>query len=104
MKKILYICAGLALSCNGGSQKSVIENTALAPERPDVPSLAASISESELKEHLYTYASDEYEGRETGTKGQKKAIAFIKDAYEALEIPAARKNGEYFQQVPLEMA
>jgi len=104
MKKILYICAGLVLSCNGGSQKTVIQNTALAPERPDVPGLAASISESELKEHLYTYASDEFEGRETGTEGQKKAIAYIRDAYEALGIPAAQKNGDYFQKVPLEMA
>lgn len=104
MKKFLLICTGLALSCNGGSQKTIAENTALAPERPDVLSLAASISESELKEHLYTYASDEFEGRETGTEGQKKAIAYLKSAYEALEIPAAQKNGDYFQKVPLEMA
>lgn len=104
MKKILLLWAVLALSCNGGSQRTIVKNTALAPERPDVPALAASITEPELKEHLYTYASDEFQGRETGTEGQKKAIAFIKDAYEALGIPAAQKNGEYFQKVPLEMA
>ncbi|MEJ2585956.1 MAG: M28 family peptidase [Robiginitalea sp.] len=104
MKKIFLLCTGLVLSCNGGSQKTIVENTALAPERPDVLSLAASISEDELKEHLYTYASDEFQGRETGKEGQKKAIAYLKDAYETLQIPAAQKNGSYFQKVPLEVA
>ena len=32
---------------------------------------ASSISADELKEKLYTYASDEFEGRETGTKGSE---------------------------------
>ena len=104
MKNAFLLFTGLLLSCNGGSQKTVVENTALAPERPDVMSLAASISEPELKEHLYTYASDEFQGRETGKEGQKKAIAYLKEAYEALGIPAAQKSGDYFQKVPLEMA
>jgi Zn-dependent M28 family amino/carboxypeptidase len=104
MKNLYFLFTVLLLSCSGGSQKTIVENTALAPERPDVMSLAASITESELKEHLYTYASDEFQGRETGKEGQKKAIAYLKDAYKALGISAAQKNGDYFQKVPLEMA
>ncbi len=103
MKKLMWVYAALLLSCNG-SQGVINENTALAPVQPDVMSFAGSITEDELKEHLYTYASDEFEGRETGKEGQKKAIAYIKKGYESLGISAAQSNGEYFQKVPLEMA
>ena len=103
MKQLCLLAAVLVLSCNG-SQKAISENTALAPIKPDVTNLAATISEEELREHLFTYASDDFEGRETGKEGQKKAVAYIQKAYEDLGIPGALKEGAYFQKVPLEMA
>ena len=63
---------------------------------------AETITQDELKKHLYTYASDEYEGRETGTPGQKKAVEYLKSYYESLGIPAAKSDGDYFQKVPLQ--
>ena len=103
MKQLCLVATALVLSCNG-SQKAISENTALAPVKPDVTNLAASISEEELREHLFTYASDDFEGRETGKEGQKKAVAYIQKAYEDLGIQGALKDGAYFQKVPLEMA
>lgn len=38
---------------------------------------ANTITASDLKKHLYIIASDEYEGRETGKKGQKMAMNYI---------------------------
>jgi hypothetical protein len=104
MKKTLFLLVTLAISCNS-SQKTVNvapteEATTIAPEI----TFAESITESELKDHLYTYASDEFEGRETGQPGQKKAVAYLKAQYEKLDIPAAKKNGDYFQEVPLEIS
>lgn len=101
MKNILLFSLALAMSCNS-SQKTVKETT----KTPVVSSLeyAETITEAELKEHLYIYASDEYEGRETGTPGQKKAIAYLKAQYEKLGIPAAKNDGDYFQKVPLEIS
>ena len=103
MKKTLTLLVTLALSCNS-SQKTVKEATAetVSDEASEI-SFAESITENELKEHLFTYASDEYEGRETGEPGQKMAIAYIKAEYEKLKIPAAKADGEYFQEVPLEI-
>ena len=103
MKRILFCSLALALSCNT-SQKTVNDN-----EKTPLPTVssavyAESITEVELKEHLYVYASDEYEGRETGTPGQKKAIAYIKAQYEKMGIPAAKADGNYFQEVPLEIS
>src|SRR6056297_2908415 len=102
MKKSLWLLAGLLVACNS-SQKTVSkEVVSKAPVDPKA--YAETITESELKEHLYTYASDEFEGRETGQPGQKKAIAYIKSEYEALGIPPAQSNGNYFQKVPIEIS
>ena len=63
--------------------------------------LGETITSDELKEHLYIYASDEFEGRETGTEGQKKAVNYLKSNYEKLEISGALTDESYFQKVPL---
>ncbi|MGB5459644.1 MAG: M28 family peptidase, partial [Eudoraea sp.] len=39
---------------------------------------------------------------ETGKPGQKKAAEYLKSNYEAMDIPAAKEDGNYFQEVPLE--
>lgn len=102
MKKILFALIILAVSCNS-SQKTVKDPVEQAVVKADPKEYAATITEEELKEHLMVYASDEYEGRETGTPGQKKAVAYIKKEYEKLGISAAKSDGDYFQKVPLEL-
>lgn len=99
MKKITFAALCLLMACNS-SQKTTADS--VTKSKLTATSFAESITEAELKEHLYIYASDEYEGRETGKEGQKKAIKYLKTAYEELGIPAAQKNGNYFQNVPLE--
>ena len=64
---------------------------------------AQSITAAELKEKLYTYSSDEFEGRETGTKGLTIAINYLKEHYIDLEVPSAKADGSYFQNVPLKL-
>lgn len=103
MKKIFLCSIVLAMSCNT-SQKTLTETAKATAPLVNSTTYAETITEAELKEHLYIYASDEYEGRETGTPGQKKAIAYIKEQYEKLGIPAAKSDGDYFQKVPLEIS
>lgn len=107
---LLTLSITVLLSCNS-SQKTVEENTDSSIENKaslnitkDPVNFAETITEEELKEYLYTYASDEFEGRETGEPGQKKAVEFIKAVYEELNIPPAQTNGDYFQKVPLEIS
>jgi len=64
---------------------------------------AQSITAAELKEKLYTYSSDEFEGRETGTKGLTIAINYLKEHYIDLEVSSAKADGSYFQNVPLKL-
>ena len=62
-------------------------------------SLAASITASDLREHLTIIASDEYEGRETGTAGNEKAAQYIADQFKEMGLPAIGANNSYFQPV-----
>ncbi len=84
----------LLVSCSSSQSK---KNT-----KPQVKpeSYAATITAEELKDMLYTYASDDYEGRKTGEPGQKKAIEFIKKEYQKNNIPSPIANGDYFQDIP----
>ncbi len=68
----------------------------------NAPKYAESITEAELKTMLYTYASDEFEGRETGKKGQKMAVDYLKSQYLEMGITSAYNSPNYFQKVPLE--
>ncbi len=102
MKKIMLIVLGLSMACNS-AQKTVVEQPVdTLKKKADSKVYATTITEEELKEHLYTYASDDFEGRETGQPGQKKAVAYLKEHYEAMGIKAAKADGNYFQEVPLE--
>lgn len=58
-----------------------------------------SITQSELKKLVYKLASDEFEGRETGEKGQESAAEFIADYFKQEGIPPY--NGTYFQKFEL---
>lgn len=48
---------------------------------------AAFLTEGNLREHLTVLASDEYEGREVGTRGEKMAAAYIMEQFKRYGIP-----------------
>lgn len=60
-----------------------------------------SIEEQDLKELLYVYASDYFQGRETGTLGQKRAVTFLREFYQNQGIAAANGTEDYFQPMEL---
>ena len=64
---------------------------------------AKSITEKELSEHLYIYASDEFEGRDTGEPGQKKAVEYLRNYYKSIGIEPGDLEGDYFQEMTLTM-
>lgn len=104
MKKIIYAGLFFAFACNSAQQNGSTTSKDTTEEKSDRVSYANTITEGELKEHLYTYASDEFEGRNTGDEGQKKAVEYLKNEYLKLGIPAAKGGDDYFQNVPLEIS
>ena len=83
---VLYSCASNNLSYEGKAFKTAYE----------------SIKADELKKNLMVIASDEMEGRETGSEGQKKAGVYMIDYYKNLGVSYPKALGSYYQKVPKE--
>lgn len=96
MKKLLII---FCITCSVTSCKSFQkEKKSEIPSNPETYS--NTITAKELKEMLYAYASDEFEGRKTGEPGQKKAVNYLRDYYLATGIQSPISEGDYFQEIP----
>ncbi len=61
-----------------------------------------SITTDELKTHLYIIASDEMQGRDTGSEGQKKAGKYLIDQYRKMGISHPKSMKSFYQTVPKE--
>ncbi|HAJ81228.1 MAG: peptidase M28 [Zunongwangia sp.] len=92
MKKLLVFALTASLVGCGAHQKDV--------DNADPMKYAETITPSDLKERVYIFASDEFEGRETGEPGQKKAAEYLKEQYKNFDIPSALGGDDYFQEVP----
>ncbi len=73
----------------------------VAQNQMDVTDFAASITAKELKENLYVYASDYFQGRETGTLGQRRAVDFLQNFYSTQGIEEAKGTDNYTQPMNL---
>ncbi len=93
MKRIILSALAIGLVSCGAHQPKNVENA-------DVMEYANSITAQELSDHLYTFASDEFEGRETGEPGQKLAAEYLKAEYKKLNIPSPLGGDNYYQPVP----
>lgn len=75
-----------------------------AQNEQDARQYAETITKDDLYDYLSILASDALEGRETGTRGQKMAAAFIRHHFEELGLQAPVQVGgmkSYYQPVAL---
>ena len=93
MKKIILLSSVFILSISCASKKS--DNITV-----DIQKYINTISSEELKTHLYIVASDEMEGRETGSEGQKKAGNYLISQYQKNKIPHPKGAKNYYQNIP----
>ena len=98
MKKILNIAIAISfMACNtykGTSDKNT--------STEDVVTYAETITSKDLSKHLFIYASNEFEGRNTGEPGQKKAVDYLKNFYISEGIVSPKGITDYFQKIPSE--
>lgn len=92
MKKtfVLLFSAGLLTSCavNLGYEGKTFKKS------------YESITVADLKKHLYIIASDEMEGRNTGSEGQKKAGRYMIGEYQKMGVSYPKALGSFYQKVP----
>ena len=99
-KTVLTLClGGLILSCGSAQKKNEVKETS-EKNKKTVVTYAETITAKELKEYLYVFAGDDFEGRDTGEPGQKKAAAFLEKQYQRMQIPSPIGGGDYFQEIP----
>ena len=114
MRKPLYLAAALTLAAGavvaqparpskiktkskpGRTTTAPAAAPAAAPAPPTDWSLnyAATITPDDLRRHLSVLASDEYEGRETGQKGQKMAAEYLSKQFAELGLAGPVKDSD----------
>lgn len=97
MPRILlsFLIFFLLISC-GARKKSRVNADAIKLK------FASRIVKSELDTKVYILASDVFEGRKTGEKGQKLAASYIADYYDHIGILSPKGYDNYFQEIPID--
>ncbi|MBC6991446.1 M28 family peptidase [Hymenobacter sp. BT491] len=87
-----------------GKTQAATPAPAPAPATDWSETYAQTITQDDLRKHLSIIASDEYEGRETGEKGQKMAAEYIAKQFAALGLIGPVKNSDnpYIQHFSME--
>lgn len=93
INKIVFLSALFVLTTSCSSQIAKVDTV-------DPAEYVKTITEADLKTHLLVIASDEMEGRETGSVGQKKAGNYIIEHYKANEVSFPNGATDYYQKVP----
>ncbi len=82
----------------GMTMFSVLALTRLdGQSRPPFPPIDAVA----LLAHTRTLASDQFEGRAPGTKGEERTVAYLAGEFRKYGLEPAAADGSYFQRVPL---
>ena len=71
------------------------------PETDRLKPALDAITADGLLAHIKTLASDEFEGRAPGSKGEELSIKYIADQFKAIGLKPGNPDGTYFQEVPL---
>jgi Zn-dependent M28 family amino/carboxypeptidase len=71
------------------------------PDREAVEAAEAEITADRLMDHISTLASDEFQGRAPGTRGEELTVAYLVEAFQELGLEPAAADGSFTQTVPL---
>jgi len=104
MKSILtVVCIGLVQILSAQYISNVTVPDTLKPiitDESDVSvKYANTITAEDLNRHLSIIASDEFEGRETGTPGNEMAAKYIADYFQSLQLKKGGLENSYYQPV-----
>jgi hypothetical protein len=97
IKKIIVCLAILSITPIMNAQKVKVQKVKIQKEEVKLPKgFIESITQEDLKKHLFYIAGEETEGRGTGTPGLAKAAAYIENHFKQLGLLPT--NGTSYQQ------
>src|SRR5215207_6845307 len=91
------ICAAAAACGNSEEAPRPTASTATPPAQATSP----AIDSNAILERIKVLASDEYEGRAPGTKGEDLTVKYLVDESKKLGLQPGNPDGTYVQKVPL---
>lgn len=95
MKKIIYLVLVLAVAgCSGSKETTTLPSAS-------IHDFDKTITVDGLKSDLSIIASDEFEGRETGEEGIRKATDYITERYKEIGLTPVGDNGTFEQNYDL---
>jgi Zn-dependent M28 family amino/carboxypeptidase len=101
MNKLRLLITGLvviSMTISGFAQR----HSASQPKSPGPSRDTLDVINKEgVLSHIKVLASDEFEGRGPGTKGEDLAINYIADQFKKIGLTPGNTDGTYFQNVPL---
>jgi len=93
---LLFLAAGSLLLGIEQGQKA---GRAALPA--DLKTALESITAEDLLRHIKVLASDEYEGRAPGSKGEELTVNYLSQQFQKLGLKPGNPDGSYLQKVPL---
>jgi len=94
---VLFACVTFALACAPDTAKNNVAPEASAEIKPALD----SVTSDKLLRHIKTLASDEFEGRAPGTKGEELTVNYLTEQFKRLGLKPGNPDGSYAQKVPL---
>ncbi len=93
---VLPLCVVVS-ACQAASDKAPADG---APA-PVPPEALAAVDSATLMRHIRVLASDSLMGRQPGTAGEDKTVAYIESQFKAIGLQPGNTDGTFIQKVPL---
>ena len=91
-----------AVACGGGSEKATTAPANQPAPAPQIPlANLPKIEPAAILDRIKVLASDEYEGRAPGTKGEELTVQYLETELKKLGLKPGNTDGTYIQKVPL---
>src|SRR5687767_11607155 len=91
-----------ALACTTTTTNLNTNTAAVTSSVPaELKSAFDSITANDIMQHTKVLATDEYEGRGPGTKGEELTVKYLIDQYQRIGLKPGNPDGTYVQKVPL---
>ncbi len=91
-----------AAACGGGSEKATTAPANQPAPAPQIPlANLPKIEPTAILDRIKVLASDEYEGRAPGTKGEELTVQYLETELKKLGLKPGNTDGTYIQKVPL---
>ena len=93
-RTFLALTASALVAACGGSEQPAQTDRSAAVQVPDIQPAA-------IMEHIKVLASDEYEGRFPGSKGEELTVNYLIEQSKAIGLQPGNPDGTFVQKVPL---